>query len=328
VLAARDVQLARDAGAVIGLLHSLNSLAIICVFEGDLEAAASLISEADAIREATGTTLKAYGVMYLAALRGRETEALAVIEAGIKDATVAGHGTVVRAAQSVTATLYNSLARYDKALPAAQAASAHPFDWGCDLQLHELIESAARTGEREIAVNAFDRLSEATSASGTDWALGVEARSRALLSEADVAESLYREALERLGRTGVRTELARAHLLYGEWLRRERRRLDARLQLRAAYDLFTAMGAEAFAERARIELNATGETARKRAVDTSADLTAQESQVCRLAADGATNAEIGTRLFISASTVDYHLRKAFRKLGVKSRIQLARRLPA
>ena len=186
----------------------------------------------------------------------------------------------------------------------------------------ELIEAAVRSGKAELAADALGRLSQTTAASGTDWALGIEARSRALLTEGEAAERLYRQAIERLGRTRVRVELARAHLLYGEWLRRERRRLDAREQLRTAHELFTEFGMEAFAERARVELEATGEHARKRTVETRDDLTPQEAQISRLAADGATNQEIAAQLFISPSTVDYHLRKAFRKLGVKSRHQL------
>src|SRR5258708_21715133 len=188
--------------------------------------------------------------------------------------------------------------------------------------LVELIEAATRRGRSDIAADAFRQLAVATSASGTDWALGVEARCRALLTEGEAAERLYRQAIEALGRTRVRVELARAHLLYGEWLRRERRGLDAREQLRIAHQLFTGFGMEAFAERARVELAATGEHARRRTVETRDDLTPQEAQISRLAADGATNQEIAAQLFISPSTVDYHLRKAFRKLGVKSRHQL------
>jgi DNA-binding CsgD family transcriptional regulator len=190
----------------------------------------------------------------------------------------------------------------------------------------ELIEAAVRSGKAELAVAALGRLSQTTAAGGTDWALGIEARSRALLSDNETAERLYREAIERLERTRVRVELARAHLLYGEWLRRERRRLDAREQLRRAHELFVEFGMEAFAERARVELGATGEHARKRTVETRDDLTPQEAQISRLAADGATNPEIAAQLFISPSTVDYHLRKAFRKLGVKSRHQLKQHL--
>ena len=190
----------------------------------------------------------------------------------------------------------------------------------------ELIEAAARCGKPDLAADAHDRLSQTTAASGTDWALGIEARSRALLTEGDAAEPLYRQAIEALERTRVRVELARAQLLYGEWLRRERRRLDAREQLRTAHQRFTEFGMEAFAERARVELEATGEHARKRTVETRDDLTPQEAQISRLAADGATNPEIAAQLFISPSTVDYHLRKAFRKLGVKSRHQLKQHL--
>jgi len=180
----------------------------------------------------------------------------------------------------------------------------------------------------EHAAGALERLSDSTRASGSDWALGIEACARALLSDGEIAERLYREALDRLGRTRVRVALARAHLLYGEWLRRERRRLDAREQLRLAHEMFVAMGAEGFAERARRELLATGETARKRAVHTSSQLTAQEAQVARLARDGLSNPEIGARLFISTRTVQYHLRKVFTKLGINSRVQLARALPS
>ena len=221
--------------------------------------------------------------------------------------------------------LYNGLARYDDALNAARQATEYPqdlafFAWG----LVELIEASARSGKADLAADGLRRLSELTRVSRTDWALGVEARSRALLTEGEAAERLYREAIERLERTRVRVELARAHLLYGEWLRRERRRLDAREQLRTAHELFTQFGMEAFAERARVELEATGEHARKRTVETRDDLTPQEAQISRLAADGATNQEIAAQLFISPSTVDYHLRKAFRKLGVKSRHQLKR----
>jgi DNA-binding CsgD family transcriptional regulator len=223
--------------------------------------------------------------------------------------------------------LYNGLARYEDALTAARRATEYPqdlafFTWG----LAELIEAAARCGKADLAADGLRRLSELTRTSGTDWALGVEAQSRALVNEDDVVEDLFREAIVRLGRTRVRVELARTHLLYGEWLRRERRRLDAREQLRTAHKLFTEFGMEAFADRARVELEATGEHARKRTVETRADLTPQEAQISRLAADGHTNQEIAAQLFISPSTVDYHLRKAFRKLGVKSRHQLKQHL--
>jgi len=203
--------------------------------------------------------------------------------------------------------------------------ATHP-SWWRNWGLVELIEAAARSGEAELAADALGRLSQTTAASRTDWALGIEARSRALLTEGNAAGPLYREAIERLGRTRIRVELARSHLLYGEWLRRERHRVEAREQLRHAHHSFTEFGMEAFAERARVELAATGEHARKRTVETRDDLTPQEAQISRLAADGATNQEIAAQLFISPSTVDYHLRKAFRKLGVKSRHQLTQHL--
>jgi DNA-binding CsgD family transcriptional regulator len=325
-LASRWAQLARDAGALTLLSQSLNSLANIRLFGGELRASAALIAEAEAINELTGSSLAPYCAAYLAALRGRQLEASALIEASIKEATAGGQGMVVAFARWASATLYNGLARYDRALAAAEQASEHPLDWRSHLTLHELIEAAARNGTPERGAATLERLSQTTGASGSNWALAIEARSRALLSEGHTADALYVEALGRLGPTGLGTEVARTHLLYGEWLRRERRRLDAREQLRAAHEMFITMGAEAFAERARIELKATGETVRKRVVETPAELTAQEAQVCRLAAEGARNAEIGARLFISASTVDYHLRKAFRKLGISSRTQLERRL--
>jgi DNA-binding CsgD family transcriptional regulator len=230
--------------------------------------------------------------------------------------------------QWASALLYNGLGRYEEALAAAQQASENPHEllfsaWG----LVELIEAAVRSGTPDPAADALQRLSDATRASGTDWALGVEARSRALLSDNEAAELLYREAIERLGRTRVRAELARSHLVYGEWLRRQKRRVDAREQLRTAHEMFTAMGMEAFAQRAERELLATGETARKRTVESLDQLTAREAQIVRLARDGLSNPEIGARLFISPKTVEYHLHKVFTKLGVSSRSQLNRVLP-
>jgi DNA-binding NarL/FixJ family response regulator len=246
----------------------------------------------------------------------------AVLSAG-----VAGRASADSLGNYVKAVLYNGLGRYDDALAAARHATQYPedltlFNWA----LVELIEAATRSDNVELAADALDRLSRTTPSSGTESAKAVEARSRALLSEGEAAETLYRQAIKRLTRTRARTELARTHLLYGEWLRRERRRLDAREQLHHADKLFAELGMEAFAERTRTELEATGEQARKRTVETRDDLTPQEANVSRLAADGATNKQIADRLFISSSTVDYHLRKAFRKLGVKSRHQLKQRL--
>ncbi len=316
----RLVELARDAGALTGLPIALDSLAAMKLFAGNFATAASLIEEGQAISEVTGSDPIPYGPVLLAACQGRRATASELIEASIKEVVSRGEGMGLIVIQWASALLYNGLGRYEDAFEAAQEASGHPHD--PTRALPELIEAAVRIGTPGVAADALRRLSETTHASGTDWGLGVEACSRALLSEDESAEALYREAIERLRRTRVRIALARAHLLYGEWLRRERRRLDAREQLRTAHTLFTEFGMEAFAERARVELEATGEHARKRTVETRDDLTPQEAQISRLAGDGATNQEIAAQLFISPSTVDYHLRKAFRKLGVKSRHQL------
>jgi DNA-binding CsgD family transcriptional regulator len=229
--------------------------------------------------------------------------------------------------QWLTAVLYNGLGRYEEAFAAADKATEDPRElWFSTFAAVELIEAASRSGRSERAAETLELLSESTQVGGTPWALGVEARSRALVSHGEHAEALYREAIDRLEPTRLRFDLARTHLLYGEWLRRERRRQDAREELRVAHELFSEFGMEAFAERARVELEATGERARKRTVDTLGDLTPQEAQVSRLVARGHTNREIAAQMFISASTVEYHLRKVFRKLDVTSRTQLANRL--
>jgi len=264
----------------------------------------------------------------LAAWRGREAEASNLIEAITKEVVARGEGIGLTITHWASAVLYNGLGRYEEALTAAERASEHPEDLGfSNWGLVEAIVAGVRSGKRERAADAFQRLSELTRASGTDWALGIEARSRALLSEGEVAERLYREAIDRLGRTRIRVELARAHLLYGEWLRRERRRVEAREHLRNAQAMLTAMGIEAFMPRTERELAATGERARKRTPDTREDLTAQEAQVARLARDGLSNPEIGARLFISPRTAEYHLHKVFTKLDISSRNQLSRVLP-
>jgi ATP/maltotriose-dependent transcriptional regulator MalT len=218
--------------------------------------------------------------------------------------------------------LYNGLGRYDKALAAAERACEHDDIGVLGWSLAELVGAAVRSGQPGRASDTLKRLSETTRASGTDWALGTEARSRALLSEGEAAENCYREAIERLGRTRMRPAVARAHLIYGEWLRRENRRRDARAELRTAHGLFTTMGIEAFAERARHELLATGDTVRKRTVETVGELTVQEAHIARLAVDGRTNVEIGTQLFLSTRTVEWHLGKVYGKLGVGSRREL------
>ena len=323
MLSARFVELARDAGALSVLPLALTIRTGMHLFAGRLAMASSLVDELAAVNEATGAGLVAYAPVTLAAAKGREAEAVPLIEVATREIMRRSGGQGLTSIHLSTALLYNGLGRYEEALAAAQKAvedslAVRLSTWG----LVELIEAAVRSGKAEVAVDGLGRLSEMTAASGTDWALGVEARSRALLSDGDAAEPLYRQAIERLERTRVRVELARAHILYGEWLRRERRRVEARGQLRTAHALFTEFGMEAFAERARVELEATGEHVRKRTVETRDDLTPQEAQISRLAADGATNQEIAAKLFISPSTVDYHLRKTFRKLGVKSRHQL------
>jgi DNA-binding CsgD family transcriptional regulator len=322
-LSSRYLQLTRGAGALSELPLALNQRAYVLLFAGDVAAAASLVEEAGAATEATGSNLAPYGALALAASQGDEAETFALASATREEALLRGDGIGNYIANWATAVLNNSLGHYDKALAAAEQASASPADvtkeaWG----LVELIEAAARTGSPELAIGAVRRLSETTSVSGSDWALGIEVRSRALLSEGETADRLYREAIERLSRTRMRAELARAHLLYGEWLRRQNRRVDAREQLRIAYQMLTAMGMEGFAERARQELLATGETVRKRTVETLAELTAQEAQIARLARDGRTNQEISTQLFISPRTVEWHLGNVFTKLGITSRKQL------
>ena len=239
-----------------------------------------------------------------------------------------GEGEWLSAAEWASAVLYNGLGRYHEALVVAERASEQHLELGwATWSIAELIEAAVRAGKPERAAPALRRLSERARASGSDWALGIEARSRALLSDGDAADRLYGEAVERLGRTHIRAELARAHLLYGEWLRRERRRVDAREHLRTAHEMLAAMGIDGFAERARRELLATGETVRKRTVETRDELTAQEEQIARLASEGRTNPEIGGQLFLSPRTVEWHLRKVFAKLGISSRKELHGALP-
>ena len=281
-----------------------------------------MIDEAGSIAEATGNPALVNAPMILAAWRGNEAQASALIEGTSEDAATR-RWTSNNYARSV---LYNGLGHHEAARDAAwEAFQPDPIGYGTYL-VPELAEAASRTGDRALLESALAWLSERTGVISSGWASGIEARVRALLSEGEIAESLYRESIAQLGGTRVRPELARSHLLYGEWLRRERRRLDARKHLRTALEAFTSMGTEAFARRAERELLATGERARKRTVNTRDQLTPQEGQVARLAANGHTNREIAAQLFISPSTVEYHLRKAFRKLDVKSRTQLADRM--
>jgi DNA-binding CsgD family transcriptional regulator len=325
-LTARHIQVARSVGALTVLPLALTTRAGVHLFAGELRAAASLLEEEAHSRAAFGRV--PYPPLTLAAFGGREDELRRLIETSTKDFMARGEGMGVTVAQWASAVLYNGLARYEDALGAAEQANEDPHElWFSTWVAVELIEAASRTGEVERAADAMERLSSTARASGGDWGLGVEARSRALLSDGDAAERLHREAIERLQRTRLRVDLARAQLVYGEWLRRERRRLDAREHLRTALEMFRRMDMDGFAGRAERELSATGERPRKRTVETREELTAQEAQVARMARDGLSNAAIGERLFISRHTVAYHLRKVFSKLDVTSRNQLGQVLP-
>ncbi len=327
-LAARQEQFARDTGALVLLQFALSFLVVPHLLAGELTTAARLIDEDRLIAEATGNPPIAYTEMTLAAWRGREAQATELIEATTAEAAARGQGRLVSLAEYARSVLYNGLGRHDAARDAARRAfERDPVGYGIFV-VPELAEAAARTGDADLVTAALEWMSERTRVTPTEWALGIEARIRALLSQGETADTRYRESIARLARTPVRAELARAHLLYGEWLRRDRRRADAREQLRTACDMLQEMGIGAFADRARRELAATGETARKRSVETTLELTAQEAQVAGLARDGLSNPEIGARLFISARTVQYHLSKVFAKLGISSRSQLDRILPA
>jgi DNA-binding CsgD family transcriptional regulator len=325
----RGVLLARESGALTVLAVSANVLAQAMALGGESGRAASLIAEADSVTEATGTRVAPYGALVLAGLQGREAEATTLIDATIRDATAGGQGTAVQYAHWARSILLNGLGRYQEALAAAKDASDDTPELFVSVwALSELIEAAARSEDTARARRALERLVEATGSTETDWGLGIAARSRALLSEGETADRLHQEAIERLGRTRLRPELARAHLLYGEWLRREGRRVAAREQLRTAHEMLAGIGMEAFAERARRELLATGEKVRKRTASARDELTGQEQQIAGLARDGLTNPEIGARLFLSSRTVEWHLGKVFAKLGITSRMGLRDALPS
>jgi DNA-binding CsgD family transcriptional regulator len=316
------VRIARDAGALAVLPIALTYRAGVHVHAGEFAAASALLEEADAITTATGNAPLRYGVLALTAWRGDEGPASSVIEQCRRDATLRGDGRALGLIGYVTAVLNNGLGRYDAALAGAQEACEHEdlgfYGWS----LVEFIEAAARTGAHEKANAALQELEARARAAGTNWGLGILDRSKALLSDGIAADALYRESIERLKRCRIVVHCARAHLIYGEWLRRENRRVDAREQLRTAFALLSDIGADAFAERARRELVATGETVRKRSSDSGNTLTAQEAQVAWLAAEGRTNPEIAGRLFISPRTAEYHLHKVFGKLGISSRREL------
>jgi DNA-binding CsgD family transcriptional regulator len=323
-LATRAVRLARDAGALIVLPLALGYRAVTHLHAGEFAAASALAGESEAITEATGNAPVRYSSLLLAAWRGIDNLAQDDVNRNLQEAVARGEGRAVGGYGYVSAVLYNGLGRYEAALASARSACEYDDLGVFNFALVELVEAAARSGAHEEAAAALRQLEERTNAAGTDWALGVQAWSAALLSDGKAAESCYREAIERLARSRIAIHLARAHLVYGEWLRRENRRIDAREHLGTAHDMFSRAGAKAFAERAHHELLTTGGTARKRTVDTRDALTPQEGQIARLARDGLSNPEIGAQLFISPRTVQYHLGKVFAKLKVTSRSQLGR----
>ena len=324
----RQLQLAREAGALALLSTALQGAGIVLTWRGDFSGAASVVAEAETVTGATGVHIAPYGAMLLAAYQGREDDTFPLLTRTIDDATASGEGLGVQYAHWTTAVLCNGLGRYGEALAAARRSSdAVPELFVSHWALTELVEAGVRAGNADLAAEAAERLVEATTPSAADWGLGIAARSLALVSEDDAAEAMYEEAIARLGRTPLRPELARAHLLYGEWLRRAGRRVDARQNLRTAYEMFTSFGSDGFGERARRELLATGETVRKRTDETRGELTPQEQQIARLAADGHTNPEIGAQLFLSSRTVEWHLHKVFTKLDISSRRQLRTELP-
>jgi DNA-binding CsgD family transcriptional regulator len=333
-LAIRQVELARAAGALSLLPFAITQRFGMHLHAGEFTTVAQLVDEFSVLKEATATGLPDFGTMVLAAWQGRSREAVRLIDEFVTDMNERGQGYGISLPHYTASVLYNGLGRYADAMASAELASDQRDDLAfANLALAELIEAAVRSGQPGRAAAAMGRLTELTLPSGTAWGLGVAARSRALLSEGDEAERLYREAIGHLSSAPARTELARAHLLYGEWLRRERRRGHAQEQLEVAYGMSEAIGMGAFADRASRELRATGQHARKRRVReprprvAGEALTAQEAQVARLARDGLSNPEIGTRLFISARTVQYHLSNVFTKLGITSRSQLHQALP-
>ena len=326
-LATRQLEVARETGALVQLRLALNFLGGTLVYSGELAMAELLFDEDRLVAEATGNQPVLYNDVLLAVWRGQDAKATELLEATRREASARGLGRFVSSLTHLESVLSNALGRYEAAREAAwQVFERDDLGFG-SLIVPELAEAASRTGDAALLNTAIDWLTQRAHVTPTEWARGMEARVRALSSDGGAAEALYREALERLGRTRLRIERARTHLLYGEWLRREHRRVDARTQLRTAYEMLSTMGVDAFAHRAQRELLATGETVRERRVETRGDLTAQETQIARLARDGLTNPEIGAQLFISPRTVQYHLRKVFLKLGISSRAELDWVLP-
>jgi DNA-binding CsgD family transcriptional regulator len=325
----RQLRVVREAGALAELPSHLQGLALAKARTGEFADAAALIAESDNVAAATGSHIPPFAELSLRSLQGRESEALALIQTALSQAVTGGQGSAATTAYWATAVLFNGLARYDEAVSAAREVTVNALDpWRPLFALPELVEAAARVGDLELAGDAFERLAQTTRPALTDFALGIEARSRALLSDGPTADKLYREGIEHLGRTVVRPELARAHLLYGEWLRREHRRAAAIEQLRTAHSMFVQIGMEAFAERTRGELLATGVKVQRRVVEIRDDLTAQERQIALMARDGMSNVDIGARLSLSQHTIAYHLRKVFAKLEISSRRELAEALPS
>jgi DNA-binding CsgD family transcriptional regulator len=327
LLAGRYVLIARGAGALDVLPIALMHLSLMHVFEGRLDTAAALVEEIDSILDATGSRRISIPKLILAAWKGDQERASNLIDEAQRDAIARGEGFVLTFGEHARAVLHNALGHYETALDNAQRASAQDELHAAAWSLPELVEAAVRSGKPELAADALERLRPLTQVAGTEWALGIEARCAALLSDDAIAEGLYRQAIDHLGHCRVAIDLARAHLLYGEWLRRRGRRVDAREQLRTARASFAEMGAGAFAQRAERELLATGETARKRTIETTDDLTPHEARIARMARDGASNQDIATELFVSRKTVEYHLHKVFSKLGISTRQQLEYVLP-
>jgi DNA-binding CsgD family transcriptional regulator len=326
-IAARQVRLVRDAGALAELPIHLATLGLIKAWRGDFAGAMALIEESDSVAAATGSPIAAYTLLRLRSLQGSEAEASTLIAGAIERDAAGGQGLAAAWAQWAAAVLYNGFGRYEEAASAGVQATSNAYEpWVSMWALYEVVEAAVCGGNRELANDALKRLEEATHPCETDFARGIEARSRALLSEGQTAERLYQEAIDRLGRTQLGPESARAHLLYGEWLRRENRPVEAREQLHGAYEQFTSIGMAGFAERARSELLASGYRVRKPRVEKRDDLTTQERQIARLASDGVSNREIAARLFLSTRTVEWHLRNVFAKLGIRSRYELPRAL--
>jgi DNA-binding CsgD family transcriptional regulator len=327
-LAGRHLRIAQESGAVSALRLALNSRVFLALFSGDLPKAKVLVHEVESATELAQIRMTPYGAVGLAAFQGRDDHTAQLLASVRRDAGARGEGVGVALTDWANALLCNSHGRYPAALESARQAAAHPEEMVVrSWSLVELVEAAVRTADPAAAEAAVRQLAEVAQASGTDWAVGVLARSKAQLYDGSRGDELYREAIDRLDRTELRVEPARARLLYGEWLRRTGRRLAAREQLRLAFDAFTAMGMEAFAGRARHELSATGETVRRHAVEAQ-ELTAQELHIARLAANGLTNAEIAAELFLSPRTVEWHIRKVFTKLRITARRQLAEALRA